>query len=207
MAITIDELIVGDDPAAWRDAGFVVESSAVVIGEVRVRCADDGGGADRWALRPLDDPLPDSVDGIATTASDQPLPSPTSHPNHVIGFDHVVLRSPDLDRTTAAIEALGVECRRVRDVPMGDSPIQQRFFRFGPTIVELVGPPEPAGDGPASIWGYACVVDDIDAAAEFLGPRCSAPKDAVQPGRRIATVRTRDLGISVTIALMTPHVR
>lgn len=207
MTITIDELIVGDDPEAWRAAGFTVTDHIVVIGPVRVRCADDGGDPNRWTLRPLDDPLPTHVDGIATSASAAALPDPIAHPNRVVGLDHIVLRSPDLDRTTAAIEDLGIECRRVRDVPMGDTPIQQRFFRFGPTIIELVGPAEPGGDGPATIWGYACNVDDIDAAAAHLGPACSEPKQAVQPGRRIATVRTRDLGISVTVALMTPHVR
>lgn len=205
--VTIDELLLGDDADSWRSAGFDVTDDVVVIGSVRVRCTGDGASPDRWSLRPLDDPLPDSVDGIATTSSTADLPEPVEHPNHVVGMDHVVLRSPDLDRTTRAIEALGVDCRRVRDTAIGDTPIQQRFFRFGPTIIELVGPPTPTGDDPATIWGCACTVDDIDAAASALGAACSPPKPAVQPGRRIATVRTRDLGISVTIALMTPHVR
>ena len=85
--------------------------------------------------------------------------------------------------------------------------MQQRFFRLGGVILELVGAAEPTGDGPMSIWGLACNVADIDAAAQRLGPACGAPKDAVQPGRRIATVRTRDLGISLPIALMTPDPR
>ena len=85
--------------------------------------------------------------------------------------------------------------------------MQQRFFRMGEAILELVGPPQRAGDGPCRIWGYALVTDDIDASAAHLGDRCSPPKPAVQPGRRIATIRTRELGIGPTIALMTPHVR
>lgn len=201
MHVTIDSLFLGDQPEAWADAGFRVDGDTCVIGETRVVCTGDGAGPDRWSLRPLDDPLPDSIDGIATTSSQAPVPAPVIHPNHVVGLDHVVLRSPDLDRTTAAFEALGVRCRRIRDVP-GSRPVQQRFFRMGPVIIELVGPPSPSGDGPASVWGLACTVDDLDAAAAVLGDACSRPKDAVQPGRRIATVRHERLGISLPIALM-----
>jgi hypothetical protein len=38
----------------------------------------------------------------------------------------------------------------------------------------------------------------------FFQGACNPPKDAVQPGRRIATLRTRELGLSVPIAFMTP---
>lgn len=208
--VTLDALVVGDDPAAWAAAGFSVADDHVVVAApdstpVRIHCAGDGGGSDRWALRSEFD-LPGDVDGITTVPSTAPVPEEPIHPNGVVGLDHVVLRSPDLDRTTEALGALGIEVRRTRDTSVGDRPIRQRFFRLGAVILELVGPPTPSGDGPASIWGYAFVSDDIDASAAFLGERCSEPKAAVQPGRRIATVRTRDVGISVAVALMTPHV-
>lgn len=206
MSVTIDRLLLGDEPGTWSEAGFRLEGDICVIGDTRVVCTGDGGGADRWSLRPLDDPLPDSLDGIATTASDASMPATVSHPNHVVGLDHVVVHSPDLDRTTGAFEALGVACRRVRDVP-GRRAVQQRFFRMGSVIIELVGPPEPAGDGPAGIWGLAVVSEDLDATAQVLGDRLGPAKDAVQPGRRIATLRTRELGISVPVAVMSPHVR
>jgi len=48
------------------------------------------------------------------------------------------------------------------------------------------------------------IVDDLDAACDLIGrDRISAPKDAVQPGRRIATVRA-DVGLGLPVALMTP---
>jgi hypothetical protein len=47
---------------------------------------------------------------------------------------------------------------------------------------------------------------DLDATAAHLGDVTSAPKDAVQKGRRISTLRTRDLDISVPVAFMSPHV-
>ena len=55
--------------------------------------------------------------------------------------------------------------------------------------------------------GLAFVTQDIDAAAAALGDGLGRVKDAVQPGRRIGTVRTKDLDISVALALMTPHVK
>ncbi len=210
VELSLDALVVGDEPAAWTAAGFVVTDGDVVVDGTRIRCTGDGAGADRWVLRAGPDVaphVPASIDGLGTTTSDEPGPAPVTHPNGVVGLDHVVLRSPDLDRTTEALGAIGLDLRRIRDVAGGDRPLQQRFFRLGTTILELVGSPTPTGDGPCTIWGYAFVTDDIDASAAQLGDACSAPKAAVQPGRRIATVRTRELGIGPTIALMTPHVR
>lgn len=206
MAVWLDALVTGDEPEAWASAGFSVDGDEVVVGGVRILCTGDGGGNDRWRLR-ADDPVPAAVDGIATSTTDLDPPAPVAHPNGVVAFDHVVLRSPDLERTTDALASIGLDLRRTRDVDLGEHAVQQRFFRMGEVILELVGPPAPAGDGPCRIWGYALVSDDIDASAAHLGDRCSAPKQAVQPGRRIATVRTRELGIGPTIALMTPHVR
>lgn len=206
MTVWLDALVLGDEPEAWASAGFTVDGDEVAIGAVRIICTGDGGRADRWRLR-ADDELPRLVDGIETTTTDRDPPATGVHPNGVLRFDHVVLRSPDLDRTTEALAALGLDLRRTRDVQLGDQAAQQRFFRLGEVILELVGPSEPTGDGPCRIWGFALVTDDIDASAAQLGDLCSPPKPAVQPGRRIATVRTRDLGIGPTIALMSPHVR
>jgi hypothetical protein len=208
MTLELDALVVGDEPGAWAGAGFTVTGDDVVVGGVRIRCTGDGGGADRWVLRA--DPgvdLPADVDGLTTTRTTLGPPAAVDHPNHAVRLDHVVLRSPDLDRTTEALGALGLELRRTRDVGRGEGAFQQRFFRLGEVILELVGPPARGGDGPCTVWGYAFVTADIDDAAAILGDACSAPREAVQPGRRIATVRTRDLGIGPTIALMTPHVR
>jgi hypothetical protein len=80
--------------------------------------------------------------------------------------------------------------------------MQQVFFRAGEVILELVGPVEPKGDGPAGFYGIAVNVADLDATKATLGDRVTDPKDAVQPGRRIATLKTRDLGIATAIAFM-----
>jgi hypothetical protein len=51
------------------------------------------------------------------------------------------------------------------------------------------------------------VVTDIDATASFFG-ECTAPvKDAVQPGRRITTLRHQEFGMSVRTAFISAPVR
>ena len=82
--------------------------------------------------------------------------------------------------------------------------MRQGFHRIGPggLIVELVERPE-VEPGPASFWGVVVNVEDLDAVCERIGPELiGRPKDAVQPGRRIATIRT-DAGLGLPVALMT----
>ena len=68
------------------------------------------------------------------------------------------------------------------------------FVRFGELVVEVA----QAG-GPARFWGLTIVVPDLDAIA---GPLLGAARAAVQPGRRIATVR-RAAGLSLALAFIT----
>ncbi|MEL6985838.1 MAG: glyoxalase, partial [Actinomycetota bacterium] len=151
--------------------------------------------------------LPADVDGVPTTPTSDPAPIALEHPNGVSRLDHVVFITPDLDRTMGALEAVGFEARRTRDVPGTDPVRRQVFVWAGESILEVVGTVEPTGDGPADLWGLALTSSDLDGAASLLGDRISTPKDAVQPGRRIATIDTRTLGIGTALALMTPHVR
>jgi hypothetical protein len=197
------ELTVGDDPSAWRSAGFDVDGTgACQVGGVRVRLVgagdDRGRGILGWALAGV--AAPGSVDGLSTAAAVGMSAAPVApvHPNGVTQLDHLVVLTPDLDRTTAALEARGVAARRTREAGRGRL---QRFFRLGDPILELVGPVEPAGDGPATFWGLAFTVTDIDATAAHLAGRIGTPRPAVQPGRRIATLRTGD-AVSVPVAFM-----
>jgi hypothetical protein len=70
--------------------------------------------------------------------------------------------------------------------------------------VELIGPAEPSGDGPAAFFGLAFTVADLDATKAMLDDALGEPKDAVQPGRRIATLRHKQVGMSVATAFMSP---
>ena len=131
------------------------------------------------------------------------------HPNGIERIDHVVLRPGDCERTVAAFTAAGFEVRGGRSTTSYGAPKRQTFFWAGDVILELVGPDagEPVTDEPTTIFGLALVARDLDATAEQLGERMGTPKDAVQPGRRIAGLRHRQLGMSLPIAVMSPHVR
>jgi hypothetical protein len=208
MTATLDELIVADPPAAWSALGFEVDGDVCVVGDVRIRLAgvDAGRGLVGWSVR---DVAAIELDGLATSRSDRPPPGqPPSHPNGIAGLDHVVAISPALDRTVAVLERAGLDLRRVREEPTPAGAPRQAFFRLGATILEVVQEPAEAteragGDRPAFFWGLAFVAPDLDATVAALGDRVSEARAAVQPGRRIATLR-RAAGLSVPTALITP---
>jgi hypothetical protein len=149
----------------------------------------------------------DHLDGIPTTTSVAAAAAPGTHANGVTAIDHVVLLSPDLGRTVEALAAVGVQPRRQRDGDLAGRKIRQIFFRFGEVIVEVVGSPGAASEGPSALWGITYVVADIDATAAFFGDHTAPVKDAVQPGRRITTLRHHELGMSVRTAMISAAAR
>lgn len=210
----IEALEIADPPEAWAAAGFSVDDDAVCrVGTVRLRLVgrERGTGIVGWSLRGVAlrgvEPGTCEVDGIPTTVSGASQAQPASHPNGVTSLDHLVLLSPDLDRTKVALGDLGLEPRRERDGELGGAAIRQVFYRLGAVILEVVGSPGTSSGEPSSLWGITYVSEDIDASAAFFAEKASPVKEAVQPGRRITTVRHRDLGMSVRTALISPHVR
>ena len=99
--------------------------------------------------------------------------------------------------------ARGGELRRQRRTDQYGPPFTQTFFRLGRPILELIGPAAPAGTEPARFYGVAFTVEDLDATTALLGDRLGGVKDAVQPGRRIATLR-REAGAGIPLAFMSP---
>jgi hypothetical protein len=203
MGFRLVALAVADEPAAWQDAGFAVDDAGHCwLGDVSVALTPGTGkGVTAWAVDGIDAP----VDGLPVLdlAPVEPVDAAVLHPNGTTAIDHVVVTTPDLDRTVAALEAAGLEARRVRDAGRGDRAIRQVFFRLGDPVLEVVGPPEPSGDGPARFLGLALTVADLDATATALGQHVGEVKDAVQPGRRIATLR-RSAGCTTALAFMSP---
>lgn len=205
---TVDELTVADEPGAWAALGFELDGDTCVIGGLRIRLAgqDAGRGLTAWSLRGLEST---ELDGLTTTRSDrQPPGGGGAHPNGIAAVDHVVAITPALDRTVAALQAAGLDLRRIREEPTPAGAPRQAFFRLGPTILEVVQEPAEAteragGDRPAFFWGLAFVAPDLDATVAGLGDRVGEIRPAVQPGRRIATLR-RSAGLTVPVALMTP---
>ena len=205
MAI-LSALQLADPPELWADLGFRVESGRARVGTIELRLGSGGEGIDGWTLAAVEAPGggTTAIDGLPTTVTEEPAdgaPAP-GHPNGVTGLDHVVVTTPDLERTVGALGQVGVFERRRRDAGRPGQPSTQVFFRLGEAILELVGPPEAAGDGPARFWGLAFKVSDMDTTAGALGERLRDIKSAVQPGRFIASL-DRAAGSSIPIAFMT----
>lgn len=208
-APTINAIDIADPPEAWAGAGFTVDDDGTcVVGQVRLRLVGRDGDRKRilsWSLRGVPAGT-ESIDGLTTTTSDEPMPSPVTHANGAELIDHVVIMSPDVDRTIAALNAAGLDTLRTRHVDPEQYGFEARqtFFRLGEVILELIGANEPQGDGPAAFFGLAYTVSDIDALPALYCEHLGRVKDAVQPGRRITTLRHKELGMSVATAFMSP---
>jgi catechol 2,3-dioxygenase-like lactoylglutathione lyase family enzyme len=204
---TIDEVVLADAPARWSQLGFTVARDVVQLGSVRLRLAgaDAGRGIVGWSLRGL---MSSELDGLATTVSQSPPLEPApAHANGIASIDHIVAMTPDLDRSVGALRAAGLDLRRVREEPTPAGAPRQAFFRLGREILEVVQEPEHVvaerhgANRPARLWGLALLAADLDRAVAAMSPHVGAVRDAVQPGRRIATVK-RSAGLAVPVALM-----
>lgn len=210
----VAELRLGCPVEPWSRLGFAVRESSdgpsVSVAGLGFRFVEDASGSVEsavtgWTLVGATSG-PDDVDGIATRWIDEPTMSPVPENRvHVSSIDHIVIMTGSLDRTSESIDRiLGAPRKRVRDAGGG---VRQGFHRAGDIILEVVERPDLDPNTVASLWGVVFVVDDLDATVGWLGPDAvSAPRDAVQPGRRIASIR-REVGLGLPVALMTPHVR
>jgi hypothetical protein len=211
--VELAEITVGGTSDAWSQIGLSVHENVAQVADVLIRidgsnnavtsCSfvvgtSEGGNSTRRSI----DGLP--IQLLASVPS-SPFGSQHVHPDiRFTGIDHVVITTDDLGRTSAEIErVLGVACARTRDA--GHS-VTQAFHKLDNTILELVTGPHVKHVG-AQWWGFVLTVDDIDSWWSDVGDSvASAPRDAVQPGRRISTIRS-DVGLGVPIAVMSPHVR
>lgn len=219
----VEWFTVAGSVEAWRAIGLTVTDDGLVplfgtslriVAPAAVDAAtsqpDPAGsplGIVGWSLSGIEPPADNvtfDVDGLATTVVAAAPPVFADHSLGAATLDHVVVSTPDLERTSAAIAAATRhELRRIRDL----GAIRQGFHRIGRggVIIELVEHRD-APAGPAAFWGLVLIVDDIDAACALLGPELvSSPKDAVQPGRQIATLRA-EAGLGLPVALMSPDV-
>jgi len=188
---SIDELEIAADPLAWSAAGFDVAGESCRVSRVTLRLTGRSRrrGIVGWTL------------GEAVSAA-----TAHAHPNGVVRLDHVVMLTPDLDRTVAELESQGFDLRRTREGATPGGSTRQAFFRAGEPILEVVLAPESSSvardpGGPARLWGLAFVVEDLGATARTLGNRLGPAREAVQPGRRIATLGG-DAGLGPAIAFM-----
>ncbi|GAA4382763.1 VOC family protein [Tsukamurella soli] len=114
----------------------------------------------------------------------------------IVGVDHVVLTSPNRDRTLATLCArLGFDLRLDRVQSWG---VHQLFLRRGPLLVEVVLQDDADPAGPDLMWGIAWRTADIDVTCARLvavGVTVGDIRRGHKPGTRVATVKDRDLGL------------
>jgi hypothetical protein len=184
-------LSVADPPELWETLGFKVTDGRIALGGMTLELGARGRGIVAWSLPELD--------GLRSfEAASQP--DLHHHPNGATGIDHVVVVTPDFDRTVMALEAAGLALSRVRDA----GGFRQGFRRLGPAILELVELVGADVTEPARFWGFVVIVQNLEAVAQRLGERLGPIHAAVQPGRRIATLKD-SAGLSVKLAFMDPE--
>ena len=199
-------LHVGGALTPWQAIGLMFDEHTCPLADVDIVVSGETPGLHGWTIDIGRDEIIE-IDGIRTTLVSGTTPRPslsTIGRQKIIGLDHVVVNTDNIDRTTEAMTAaLGLEVRRERQLGNG---AVQRFHKLDNTIIEVVSGPHITQPG-ASLWGMVASVDDLFDLAEELGENTtSPPKKATQPGRYISTVRG-SVGLGVPFALMTPHVR
>ena len=209
MAHALKRLVIGDDPDAWRTAGFSVIGNEIVFGKVTVELAGTSGarGVLGWRI----DGVASDVAGIRTvpSAGEVVSPAPRSgldNTNAIFAIDHVVVETGDLDQTVRDFVEVGMSERRRGQITTPHGERGQSFLWAGRVIIEIVGPIEARSDQRVGIWGLALVSANLQTTSHVLAENISEPRDAIQPGRKIATVNHRALDISVPIVVMSPHV-
>jgi hypothetical protein len=206
-SVTIDEIVIADDPRAWSEIGFDLSGDRMQLDGVWLRFTGkrDGHGILGWSLRGL---LGDQLDGLPTTSSSSQLPcNEVAHPNGVLAIDHIVAVSPRLDRSVKALSAAGLDLRRIREEPTPAGAPRQAFFRLGKEILEVIQEPEhvlereSGSERPLAFWGLALRVKDLQRTVAALSGHSSGIRPAIQPGRSIASVR-RSAGLAIPVALI-----
>ncbi len=108
------------------------------------------------------------------------------------GLDHIVLRTPDPERTAALYGArLGLDMRLDREV-MGR---RLMFFRCSDAIVEIIGDDTLTHD---TLWGLSWRVANADTERNRLagaGLNVSEVRAGMKPGSKVFTVRDKTCGV------------
>lgn len=192
------QLTIGGSPSLWGLTGVSVQTS----GECSY--AHTSNASLVWPVNELPSgKLLIAIDGVPTGADIDGIQCagyvalPEAAGSSGFHVDHVVLMTNDLDRTCDAVtEVSGYPLKRVREV----GEIRQGFHRIGEdgVILEVV---ERVDVSETSLWGLVLSTESFEDIVTRAGDLVTAPKAAVQPGRRISTVKN-SAGLGVAVALM-----
>src|SRR5688572_8999820 len=115
MVAAVTGLTVGDAPDLWRELGFTLaDDGTCTVGDVRIRFTADGRGLRAWSVHGVHVDG-DRLDGLRTDIEAAP-PRGEPHPNGITEINHVVVWTPDHDRTIDALADAGFELRRTTGI-------------------------------------------------------------------------------------------
>jgi hypothetical protein len=129
--------------------------------------------------------------GPAPALSIHVFEPPKGAPVEMMSIDHIVVLVPDLDRATGRFARAGLEPRlrmKVQDRPAA-------FFRAGPVLEVIESPVRQA-----SLFGVAIAsevpLETLSLELRGRGLDVGTIRPAIQPGRRIMTIRDLDAGLA-----------
>lgn len=195
-------IVVGGDAGPWQSIGLDTGADGrIAFANGALEFVPGAQGIVALVIDGVDD-LAADIEGIPLRPG-RPVPA-VEHPLGAFEIDHVVVMTDSLERTSEAVTAaLGLECRRIRETDT----VRQAFHRFADQggvrgcIIEIV---ENARVRQTALFGLVLNLADLDGTVSGMrAEQVGAPKPAVQPGRRIATVRA-GVGLGVAVALMSP---
>lgn len=192
------QLVVGGSAEPWRVLGLPVVETADGMVLPTSNCPVIWPGGDLPSgsvMLAVEHAAADQIDGLALAPVAETV---TPDSGSALSVDHLVINTDDLERTSGEIARVtGHPLKRIRDA----GAFRQGFHRLGRggLILEVVDRP---GVSAPHCWGFVITVDDLDALVDASKGLIGEPRDAVQPGRRIATV-TEAAGLGTAVAFMT----
>jgi catechol 2,3-dioxygenase-like lactoylglutathione lyase family enzyme len=203
-ALGLSVVADGPDASGRRSVTLPVGLSAILLVD-----DSDERGIDHLAFDVEDEDVPrsgqplDAASHLGLRLSLYPAITPPPAPEgRVKNIDHVVIASGDSAKVAAHFrDALGLEIKRTMTRPGTNAHLE--FGKLYDVTIEFVGPPEPRpGPLTAAAWGIVFTVDDIDFVADALrsaGYPVDEPRTAVQPGAKIAGVKTGSGGVPLAL--------
>lgn len=203
MNVRLAAVVVAADAQRWRAIGFEVDAGgriALANGAIDlVDPANADGTQPFLRVASLDKPVAD-LDGVRVEPG--AVTRGSDHPNGVFELDHIVVLTDSIARTSDSIaDRLGLPQLRLRETDQ----VRQAFHRFPDRgcIIELVESDRVQG---ATLWGVVATTADLERFVAEAGPDLvGESKAAVQPGRRIATMRA-GAGLGLAVAVMSPAI-
>jgi len=197
-AVAAYTLLLGAEPVA-REGG--VRRFQLARGAVEIEPGEPGLHAVRFAVAGAKPLRPsETVNGLEvrfTQAAE--MRTPAARGAAVEAIDHLVVRSPDLDRAIAFWrDQMGL--RLALDRAFSERGLRLVFFRSGGITLEYAGghPPPVERDGPDQFHGLSYRLGDLSAHRDRLvraGLDVSPIRPGMRPGTSVATVRSGTAGV------------